>query len=35
MAKRMGTTTEVNASHVSLISRPEEISNLIQAAKRA
>ena len=33
MAKRMGATTiEVNASHVSLISHPEEIANLIVLA---
>jgi pimeloyl-ACP methyl ester carboxylesterase len=33
MAKRMGATTiEVNASHVSLISHPEEIANLILQA---
>jgi pimeloyl-ACP methyl ester carboxylesterase len=37
MAKRMGATTiEVNASHLSLISHPEEIANLIvQAAAQA
>jgi hypothetical protein len=37
MAKRMGATTiEVNASHLSLISHPEEIANLImQATARA
>jgi pimeloyl-ACP methyl ester carboxylesterase len=37
MAKRMGATTiEVKASHVSLISHPQEISDLIlQAAERA
>jgi pimeloyl-ACP methyl ester carboxylesterase len=36
MAKRMGATTiEVNASHVSLISHPQEITDLIlQAARR-
>lgn len=33
MAKRMGATTiEVNASHLSLISHPDEIANLIQRA---
>ncbi len=33
MAKRMGATTiEVNASHLSLISHPEEIANLIMLA---
>jgi pimeloyl-ACP methyl ester carboxylesterase len=33
MAKRMGATTiEVNASHLSLISHPEEIANLILQA---
>ena len=36
MARRMGATTiEVDASHVSLISRPQEITDLIvQAAAR-
>jgi hypothetical protein len=36
MAKRMGATTiEVKSSHLSLISHPEEITNLIlQAAGR-
>jgi len=36
MAKRMGTTTiEVKASHLSLISHPQEIAELIlQAAGR-
>jgi hypothetical protein len=33
MAKRMGATTiEVNASHLSLISHPDEITNLIRLA---
>ena len=33
MAKRMGARTiEVKASHLSLISRPDEISNLILEA---
>jgi len=33
MAKRMGATTiEVNASHLSLISHPAEIANLIMLA---
>ncbi|RQP23501.1 alpha/beta fold hydrolase [Piscinibacter terrae] len=36
MAKRMNaTTTEVDASHVSMISRPEEIAQVILAASRA